>query len=699
MSTAIKPPTRELGQVAWDPVPGWSAFVEDDEFVNELRWPKSIRTYDRVRRDAQVAGLMRGMTLPIRRMRWMLDPNGARPDVVEDLAADLGLEVKGAEARPRPRTARRFSHDAHLAEVLKTLVYGHSFFEQVGEIVEGKWRLRKLAPRPQKTISKIDIARDGGLVSITQAFAIEAPAIPVSRLVAYVWDQEPGRWTGNSMLRELYRPWLLKDRVLRVGAINIERAGGVPYAVAPPGATEAEMAALHEAARAFRVGETAGGAIPFGAELKFAMAAGGDKAIEFVRLQNEEMSRGLLMMFMQLGQTETGSRSLGGDFIELAADVQETIAGWYAGTFNEHVIEDWVDWNVGPDEQAPLLVFEPHPDPELSVADLRDLVESGAIQVDDEIEGWIRARKGLPARTSPRAVEPPAPSEGGEVIPLRSAAARERRTPPVGSAATAHTLPERPLRRQPTDLEVRAAVDFAQMEQRFEGGRTTLVSDWASVRASQIDELVKAIGEIDPADLVALARVAATPAGAEVLTAAQITVIENAANAALAEAVAQGASIEAPDLTAARDRAGQRSEATADLLARSLSEAAGREAVRRSGSGSAEDLAAGVRGYLEALSDAYLAEQFGGLMARAEGEGRSAVFDQGADAYERWIASELLDRNTCSACAQWDGHEFATLDEAYAQYPGAGQNVDCQGGARCRGVLVGIFADDGQAFA
>ena len=53
-------------------------------------------------------------------------------------------------------------------------------------------------------------------------------------------------------------------------------------------------------------------------------------------------------------------------------------------------------------------------------------------------------------------------------------------------------------------------------------------------------------------------------------------------------------------------------------------------------------------------------------------------------------ASELLDRNTCTPCSHVDGHEYATLDEALADYP-LGRYRECAGGDRCRGTLVYVW--------
>lgn len=53
-------------------------------------------------------------------------------------------------------------------------------------------------------------------------------------------------------------------------------------------------------------------------------------------------------------------------------------------------------------------------------------------------------------------------------------------------------------------------------------------------------------------------------------------------------------------------------------------------------------------------------------------------------------ASELLDENTCEECDIVDGTEYLTEAQALADYPG-GQYVLCEGGARCRGMLVYIW--------
>ena len=136
----------------------WTAL--DQEETPELQWPHNIEVYDRMRRqDGQVISVLRAMTLPIRRTKWRIDPNGARPEVARQVADDMGLPLVGEENMPVLRTRDRFSWAEHLRLSLLMLPFGHSVFEQVYRIDErGLARLRKLAWRPPKTISRLDVA-------------------------------------------------------------------------------------------------------------------------------------------------------------------------------------------------------------------------------------------------------------------------------------------------------------------------------------------------------------------------------------------------------------------------------------------------------------------------------------------------------------------------------------------------------------
>lgn len=60
-----------------------------------------------------------------------------------------------------------------------------------------------------------------------------------------------------------------------------------------------------------------------------------------------------------------------------------------------------------------------------------------------------------------------------------------------------------------------------------------------------------------------------------------------------------------------------------------------------------------------------------------------------------WYASELLDRNTCGPCSLIDGHEYDSLADARVDYP-HGIHRRCEGGPRCRGVLVVVWSSESE---
>jgi hypothetical protein len=250
MATALD---QEIGHGNTGLVP-WSALGDVEENVPELIGLNAITTYNKMRQDAQIASLLLAFTLPIRRYRWYVEPNGARDQVVEWVAHNLSLPIAGQEDAPTGRRRDRFSHDRHLFHALLNLPFGHMYFEQVYRFDDDAqlYRLRKLAPRMPGSISEINVARDGGLESIRQfpsgwtdfsrpsliLPSLQQKPIPVTQLVAYINEQEGGNWRGTSWLRALFRHWVRKDRSLRIDAINNERNGaGVPMAYAPPNAT------------------------------------------------------------------------------------------------------------------------------------------------------------------------------------------------------------------------------------------------------------------------------------------------------------------------------------------------------------------------------------------------------------------------------------------------------------------------------
>lgn len=415
-------PVSEIGYTSELGVDG--QFWHPSETTPELRWPLSVRVFEQMaRQDPQIVSVMRACSLPIRRARWSIDPNGAKKRVTELVANDLGLPIKGKKHKPRIRSKNRFSWQEHLRHALLCQRYGHMFFETVYRYDEsdGYYHLRKLGPRMPSTISNIEVDRDGGLVSIEQYGwdTSKMTKIPVNRLVAYIHDREGGDWTGMSLLRPAYKHWLIKDKMLRVGTNTIERNGmGLPVYEAGELDGATELAAGKKMATQWRAGAYSGAATPHGAKLRLAAPEGNlPDARPWVEYQDEQIARAVLAHFLNLGK-QTGSWALGSTLGDFFVDSLQTEAEMVADVGNFHVVEDLVDANFGPDEPAPRIVFEEIGSQRAAIAsDLKLLKDAGILIPDRVLEAAVRLQYNLPeadeesAKPEVAPVPPPAPNE------------------------------------------------------------------------------------------------------------------------------------------------------------------------------------------------------------------------------------------------------------------------------------------------
>lgn len=417
-------PTKEQGYPNASPIT-WSMWSADlPENVSELRWPNSLRVYHAMRSDPQIYSLLQALFLPIRRSRWVIDPNGADDEATELVSTALGLPIRGVE-EPSSRKRMRFNHDQHLEQALLALIYGFMFFETVGEINNDatKWELTKLAPRMPQSIKAITLDKNTNeLDSITQwprpGENMAGKPIPANVLAPYIWAREGANWTGTSILRPCYKPFVLKDRALRVDAMKNERFGmGIPVATAPTGATRDTVMQYAAMARSARADGMAGVGLPNGGTLGVQGVTGNlPDIMQSIEYYDTQMARVFLAMFSLLGQTKTGSRALGESFVDFFKMGVDATAGWYRDITNKHVVENMIDWNFGIDANAPLLTWDEDPESRVTATDLVALIDAGAIVVDDELRTWLTDRWGIsdPGAGTPT---PPGPNTSTPAVP------------------------------------------------------------------------------------------------------------------------------------------------------------------------------------------------------------------------------------------------------------------------------------------
>lgn len=442
MTTDISAPTAELGHVlendmSWD---HWDV----NENVAALQWPASIHTYTRMSsEDGRVTSLLEAVKLPLLRTKWRIAQNGARDEVTEFIAREMNLPIDSAdEALPLGRTRDRFSWMEHLEESLTRLEFGHAFFEQVYRISDDGRRahLRKLAARPQDSITAIIVARDGGLVGIRQTVPVNGMTeadllrggvtIPVSRLVAYTRRRRPGQWVGRSLLRPAYKHWLLKDDLMRIEAAAARRNGiGVPW-VRSAKDDKKQVADAAELASSFRAAEKAGLGLPPGWEAGLLGVQGNLPNLGAgIERHDRAIALAGLAHFLNL-DGKGGSYALAHTLSDTFTQAEQALADEQCAVGNAHIVEDLVDINFGLDEPAPLLVCdEIGTRQDLTAAGLKMLVEADLLSPDVLVEQRLRQQLGLPPLPDGGRDDGPDDDDGREPTPA----------PPAPSQSTTST--------------------------------------------------------------------------------------------------------------------------------------------------------------------------------------------------------------------------------------------------------------------
>lgn len=390
-------------------------FIDQWEDVPELRWPAAARVYGRMAKDAKVRGAQRAVISPIlRKARFRVSPVGADPRVVSFVQGELGLTGEDERATAR-RRREGIVFGPYARESMHTkATYGHAVFEQVYRIggpsadqaaagLTGVFaHLRKLAPRPPRTLGEPVVEVDGGLSGWRQLVnkptaAWQEIVLPIDRLVVHVLEKEGADWRGQSLLRSAWKHWAIRDVLMRVGAMAVERNGmGIPVVSFDPDIVGVTRERALQLAKAIRAGDEAAVALPAGYELSLMGVAGQTiDSAPLLKYHGEMIGQSFTAMVLDLGH-DSGARSLGDTFLDLLCQGQNALADDWCDEVTEYVIRDLVELNFGPDEPVPALIKDDIEPANITWADVAEFAKQGLIIPDDNTEAEIRRIRGLP---------------------------------------------------------------------------------------------------------------------------------------------------------------------------------------------------------------------------------------------------------------------------------------------------------------
>lgn len=418
----IPAPTSQFGPVGM--MDGWINW-DPFEKVPELQWPQSVAVYAAMDGDdSRVTSLLEAISLPILETPKRINPNGAEDEVVEFVSQVTNLPIIDQDnVHGVGRQRDRFSFDKHLMEAIyPTLQFGHSLFEQIyAKGPDGRYWLRKLAPRPQWTIQRFNVAIDGGLDSVQQlapaaqqkvVYGIMPAEIPINRLVVYPRNMRPGLWMGRSILRSGYKHWRLKNEIMRIQAAAARRNGmGLPVGTVDSN-NQGDVNKMKQLAANMQGGMNSGVGLGKGQDLKLLGVEGNMPDTQRMLEYHDTMiALGGLAHFLNL-TGKGGSYALANVLYDPFITAENATLKFFLTIANEHIVEDLVDINFGIDAGAPLIVAdEIGTHQEATGAMLQMLVNAGLLSPDILIEQTLRRRLNLPSKP------PGEPEPAGPVVP------------------------------------------------------------------------------------------------------------------------------------------------------------------------------------------------------------------------------------------------------------------------------------------
>lgn len=433
---------------------------DNNDWVSDLTGTALYTTIDKMRTDAIIAALETGLFMPILQAQYNIsydneDLNKKNQAILDFINEDFS----------RLNWSRVFN------SMLTAIPYGFSITEPVYILEAGKIRLRKLSARGQSTIWKWRVTPHGELKSVQQyVFVPDMQGengmyryidLPADRIILYTHKGENGSLEGKPEYRPIYREWLIKDRLYRKMMVTIDRVGaGIPYALlkdnAPAGNADGSIKGAIDEVENVLKGLYASESAYFAAQYveSVGLLAIDPSAITtmqaLIKHCDETMAKAMMQLYLNLGTSETGSRSLGNTFESLYYERIYSIAEELTDAINKQLIERYVRWNFGPQAEFPKMSL--HFDTNLdAVTDiLAKLKAAGLVQGNTDLENFVNTWYGLPLTTPANKIN------GQTITPVK--AAGEPVTPAPAVLSDCCQLSDRKkgiqLNRQPTEKEM-----------------------------------------------------------------------------------------------------------------------------------------------------------------------------------------------------------------------------------------------------
>ena len=429
---------------------------EQNAQLTGLNWVKEAE--EMVRTDPIVRRSWHMLRQPLLSASWRFVPGIENDPQAEELAR-FANECWGFDGYSGQMSS---SWEDQLSYLWEFVPLGYRYAEEiykVGSDSEGQikvWLDRYADREPSahsRWLSRDNQQLDGVLQNIVGMSRAPEP-IPANKLLLLTLNRTGSNFEGIGMLRAVWWWWRTKQRVSNLMCVGLDR-----WAVPTPkvrvdrsqaenlGLTDSDIDAMVEdaegQAQAFISAEQSylveNGAVSFDtyAAQPNLYAQG---PLEIITKCDSQISAAFLTQFADLGNTETGARSVGeihlSVFRRAAINLCDIIASQVSGVDRRGggTIGRLIRWNYGlvDPSKLPRLTHTGLDTDDLaeSLGMLPGLVQSGLLTPDDELERAIRERLGagdLPEDAQRSALERTASLRGGGVAALAESLIKRRR--------------------------------------------------------------------------------------------------------------------------------------------------------------------------------------------------------------------------------------------------------------------------------
>jgi hypothetical protein len=392
-----------------------SGFIRDlGEYNPKLEGINGIWTYQEMRRgDGQVAGTLRACKLPILSAKWEVVPGDALEAGVGNRESGVGKTPNSQFPTPNSRSisstgaghttaskakevadfvrdnlfndlewqdSRGSWHTQDWKDVVRCALrmqdFGAACVEEVMAIDGDRIRVRRLCDRQALTFYRwhtdphiVDpslppfVYDDGETLYALEQWGyrsnrFEYVLLPTDKACIFTHDQEGANFWGIPLTRAMYPHWFVKKHLERIDAIACERNSlGVPMIMLPPNPSRQDVQTAQNWVTQLAAHEKTGLSLPNGAVFKLVGIEGRIREIlPSIQYHKQQIATSCLTMFMELGQTQTGSRSLGESQTDFFLLASQNTADYIVHQIRNSTIRRLVLWNFGPDAPVPYLV-------------------------------------------------------------------------------------------------------------------------------------------------------------------------------------------------------------------------------------------------------------------------------------------------------------------------------------------------------